>query len=119
MPTLTLTAVNPAGQTVETQVSPNEASFLIGAFSDLTFQSPFSKAAERVTVMQQKLKDQEVAFILPGVQILIFPIGLIITSIWLVVGVLAYGFGTYQRYQYANSFKSRQTALSKQGTRTF
>jgi hypothetical protein len=119
IPTLTLSAVNSAGQTVTTNVSANEASFLIGVFSDLTFQSAFSKASDRVKVMQQQLAQGEIAFVLPGVHILIFPIGLVITSVWLVIGIVAYGFGTYQRYSHAHAFKTRKMVVGKQGGKTF
>jgi hypothetical protein len=119
MPVLTLNAINAAGQTVTTNVSANEASFLLGVFADLTFQSPFGLAAEQVRVQQQRLAAGEIAFVLPGVRILMFPVGLIVTSAWLVIGTLAYGFGTYQRFSHAHSFRARQRVAGKQGARTF
>lgn len=58
--------------------------------------------------MTARLANKEIAFVLPGVQIMIFPVGLIITSIWLIIGVAFYGYGTYERIGYAESFRRRQ-----------
>lgn len=108
MPVLTLSASNSSGDNVSTTVSSNEAAFLTGVFSEFRPMSDFAMAEEAVANVTAQLAEQEVAFVLPGVQLMIFPIGLIITSIWLLVGVAAYGFGTYERIQYAESFKKRK-----------
>lgn len=108
IPTLTLSAVNTTGQTVRTNVSSNEAAFLTGVFSKEVVLSDFALAQQAVNNMTQRLANREVAFVLPGVQILIFPVGLIIASVWLLVGLAFYGFGTYERIGYAESFRRRQ-----------
>ncbi|KAH6663948.1 hypothetical protein F5X68DRAFT_161182 [Plectosphaerella plurivora] len=108
IPTLTLSAVNSTGQTVRTNVSSNEAAFLTGVFSKEVILSDFALAQQAQTNMTQRLANKEVAFVLPGVTIMIFPIGLIVTSVWLVIGLAAYGYGTYQRVGYAESFRRRQ-----------
>ena len=108
IPTLTLSAVNTTGQTVRTNVSSNEAAFLTGVFSKEVVLSDFALAQQAVNNMTQRLAAKEVAFVLPGVQILIFPVGLIIASVWLLVGLAFYGFGTYERIGYAESFRRRQ-----------
>lgn len=38
---------------------------------------------------------------------MILPIGTIITSIWLVIGLAAYGWGTFERINYAEMYKQR------------
>jgi hypothetical protein len=108
---LTLSAVNSTGQTVRTNVSSNEAAFLTGVFSKEVVLSDFALAQQAQTNMTQRLANKEVAFVLPGVQIMIFPIGLIVTSVWLVIGLAFYGFGTYERVGYAESFR-RRTAVA-------
>lgn len=83
----------------------NEASFLTGVFSKSVVMSDFSAAQAAVTKQLDLLHNGTIAFILPGTQIMIFPIGAIITSIWLALGLLAYGWGTYERMSYAEKYK--------------
>ena len=70
--------------------------------------SDFGFAQAAVEEMTAKLGRGEVAFVLPGVNILIFPIGLIVTSIWFLIGVAFYGFGTYERYSYRDAYRRRK-----------
>ncbi|OHF03044.1 hypothetical protein CORC01_01802 [Colletotrichum orchidophilum] len=108
MPTLTLTGVNAAGQTVSTNVSSNEAAFLTGVFSKEIIRSDFAVAQAAVDEVVAQLKNGTVAFVLPGVQLMIFPVGLIVTSTWLLIGLGFYGFGTYERIVYAESYRRRR-----------
>ncbi|WQF80791.1 hypothetical protein CDEST_05805 [Colletotrichum destructivum] len=108
MPTLTLTGVNAAGQTVTTNVSSNEAAFITGVFSKEVIQSDLAVAQAAVDEVVAQLKNGTVAFVLPGVQIMIFPIGLVITSTWLLIGLAFVGFGTYERIGYADSYRRRR-----------
>ncbi|CRK32165.1 hypothetical protein HYQ45_002717 [Verticillium longisporum] len=112
LPVLTLTATNTTGQRVSTNVSSNEASFLTGVFSREVVMSEFATAKQAVSNITAELRNGTVAFVLPGVQIMIFPIGLIITGIWTLVGFVAYGIGTYDRISYAESFKRRSAIAS-------
>ncbi|KAH6609839.1 hypothetical protein Trco_003185 [Trichoderma cornu-damae] len=113
MPTLTLSAITPAGARISSNVSLNEASFLVGVFSKDVILSDFAAAQLAVARQQAALKNGTVAFVLPGVNLMIFPIGLVITSVWLLIGLLAYGFGTYERIQYATAFKRRAMYASR------
>ena len=103
MPQVTLSA-----RGVSTTVSPNTAAFINGVFSKEVVMSDFGFAQKAVEEITAKLQDGEVAFVLPGVNILIFPIGLIVTSIWLAIGLAFYGFGTYERYAYRDSYRRRK-----------
>jgi hypothetical protein len=107
IPVLTLTAQNGAGSRVTTSVTLNEASFLTGVFSNEVVLSDFGAAQASVDTSMSRLTSGQVAFVLPGTQILIFPIGLIITSVWLLLGVSAYGYGTFQRMSYAETYRRR------------
>ncbi|KAM0271371.1 hypothetical protein ACHAQH_009136 [Verticillium albo-atrum] len=111
LPVLTLTATNTTGQRVSTNVSSNEAAFLTGVFSREVVMSEFATAQQAVNNATAELRNGTVAFVLPGVQIMIFPVGLVITGIWTFVGFVAYGIGTYDRIGYAESFK-RRTAIA-------
>jgi hypothetical protein len=108
MPIFTLTATNAAGKTVSTNVSSNEAAFVNGIFSQEVVLSPFSLASLAVQNSTAELRAGSIAFVLPGVNILIFPIGLVITGFWTVAGVGAYAFGTYERYNYRESYRRRK-----------
>ena len=103
MPQVTLSA-----RGVSTTVSPNTAAFINGVFSKEVVMSDFGFAQKAVEEITAKLQDGEVAFVLPGVNILIFPIGLVVSGFWLLVGIGAYGFGTYERYNYRETYRRRK-----------
>jgi hypothetical protein len=122
MPIVTISASaadTPTNTAVNTTVSANEASFLVGVFADQVVMSDFSAARAAVDVQMAALSEGEVAFVLPGVQIMVFPIGLIITGVWLLVGVAAYGWGTWERYTYAKTFHMRVAQSEAKARRTF
>ncbi|KAL2261257.1 hypothetical protein VTK26DRAFT_4513 [Humicola hyalothermophila] len=116
MPVITLKATNAAGRPVSTNVSSNEAAFLMGALTN-TAMSNFTMAQQLVEIDLEGLRNGTVPFVLPGVQIMIFPIGLIITSAWLLIGLLAYGFGTYERYNFREAHRRRIAVVEKGGMR--
>jgi hypothetical protein len=113
MPVLTLSAQNASGNSVSTTVSLNEAAFLTGVFSNEVVVSDFGAAKSSVENSRAGLASGEIAFVLPGVQILIFPVGLVIVSVWLLLGVTAYGYGTFQRMRYAEMYKQRTKLSTK------
>ncbi|KAI0880572.1 uncharacterized protein GGS22DRAFT_182259 [Annulohypoxylon maeteangense] len=115
MPIVTLTGKSPTGPQVSTNVSSNEAAFVNGIFSNEVVMSDVSLASLAVDEAVAGLRNGTVAFVLPGVNILIFPVGLIITSIWLVVGVGFYAFGTYERYNYRDMYRNRKARDGKPG----
>ncbi|RDA85427.1 hypothetical protein CP532_1531 [Ophiocordyceps camponoti-leonardi (nom. inval.)] len=103
----TLTSKDAGGRSVSTNVSLSEAAFLVGVFSDQVVQSDFGAAQAAVDAKKEAVKNGTVAFVLPGVQIMIFPVGLIITGVWVLVGTTVYGIGTYQRALYAKAWRRR------------
>ena len=108
MPTLTLSAESSTGDLVSTNVSANAAVFLTGFFSSMNFQSNFSIASEIVEAQLVLLEQGDIAFLLPGTHLMIFPTGLIIALVWLTAGVAAYGFGTYERVNYRQQYLASQ-----------
>ncbi|KAL2173760.1 uncharacterized protein P884DRAFT_272978 [Thermothelomyces heterothallicus CBS 202.75] len=114
MPVVTLKAIDGTGKEVKTLVSTNEAAFVAGEFANDQVMTNQRLAELAVEKMVAGLENGTVAFVLPGVQLLIFPIGLIITSIWLALGLAAYGFGTYERYNFREAHK-RRVALAQKG----
>lgn len=113
MPTVTLSATNSLGQTVSTNVSANEAAFVAGVFSQSVIVSDFSRAMLAVQDEVAGLKNGTVAFVLPGVQVMVFPIGLVITSVWLAIGIAVYGYGTFQRVQFREQYRRRAQRMNK------
>ena len=113
MPSLSLSAPSPddPNRDLRTTLSPNEASFLTGVFSDMTPQSDFAAAQGAVDRQIQRLEDRDIAFVLPGTQIMIFPIGLIITGTWMLLGVSVYGFGTWERWQHREMYRQRKNIV--------
>lgn len=116
MPTVSLKGVTSAGNTVSTNVSSNEAAFVNGVFSNEVIMSDLALAQLAVNDQIAGLKNGTVAFVLPGVNILILPVGLIVTSIWTFAGLAVYGFGTFQRISYRDSYRSRKARAGKAGT---
>jgi len=117
MPTLTLTGVNVAGQTVSTNVSSNEAAFITGVFSKEVIRSDLAVAQAAVDQMVASLRNGTVAFVLPGVQIMIFPVGLVITGTWLLIGLSFYGLGTYERFNHAENYRRRRAVAGNTAKR--
>lgn len=72
--------------------------------------SDFASAQAAVDAKVAAVRNGTIAFVLPGIQLMVFPVGAIITGVWLLLGVAAYGFGTYERIMYANAYKRRQAA---------
>lgn len=113
MPTVSLKGVNSAGNTITTNVSSNEAAFVNGVFSKEIIMSDLALAQLAVNDELAGLRNGTVAFLLPGVNILIFPVGLVVTSFWSLIGFAAYGYGTFQRINYRESYRSRKARAGK------
>lgn len=113
MPVVTLSSTA-NGDTVSTNVSMNEAAFVVGVFSDEIVLSDTAQAQLEVDRLKEGLSNGTVVFQVPGIRIMIFPVGLIVTSLWLTLFVGVVGFGTFQRMNYREQFR-RRTALMKKG----
>lgn len=115
VPVVTLRATNNFGQNVSTIISSNEAAFVTGVFSGEVILSDFARANLVVEALRQDMASDNstVAFVLPGVQLMLFPIGLIITSIWLAIGLAVIGFGTYERIMHREVYRQRQARVAK------
>ena len=96
-------------------VTSNEAAFVNGVFSNQIIMSDFGRAQQAVDQTVAGLKNSTVAFVLPGYNILIFPTGGIVIGIWTILGVAAYGYGTYERIQHRESYRRRSARAGKGG----
>ncbi|APA12797.1 hypothetical protein SS1G_08235 [Sclerotinia sclerotiorum 1980 UF-70] len=110
-PTVSLTGKDVQGGTVNTTLNTNQASFVNGAFST-------QAAGVTKTVAQPPIQTLVVAsespFVVPGLNILIFPIGGVITGIWAILFIGTISYGTIGRIQFRDQFRSR-TARAQKG----
>ncbi|KAK6853691.1 hypothetical protein PG995_010503 [Apiospora arundinis] len=119
LPQVTLSAVNAGGASVSANVSSNEAAFVNGVFSKEVIMSEIARAQLAVNDLVDGLHNGTVAFVLPGVELLIFPVGLIITGLWTLVGCAVYAFGTFERINHRHTFRTRKMRAGKGGQSTF
>lgn len=109
VPTVSLTGTDSTGKKVNTTLSSQEATFVSGVFATVTTPtaSQISPPIQTLVVAADK------PFVLPGVNILIFPIGAIITGAWAILfcGTIAYG--TFGRNQFRDDFRRRNARAEK------
>ncbi|KAL9580828.1 MAG: hypothetical protein Q9212_004255 [Teloschistes hypoglaucus] len=111
IPRIALTGTDKDGQAVSTELSSNEASFVNGMFAIKSASStspgaPTSSAAAKAAT-----------FVLPGRTLGIFPVGLIITSVWTLLFVATVGYGTMERIRFREAYRRRvkyRQGLSRQ-----
>ncbi|TVY24761.1 hypothetical protein LHYA1_G007550 [Lachnellula hyalina] len=109
VPTVSLTAVNGSGQTVNTTLSSQEATFVNGVFADqvVPTKSQVSPPIQTLVVASGA------PFVVPGLNILIFPIGAIITGVWAVLLTATIAYGTVGRMQFRDQFRRRNARATK------
>jgi hypothetical protein len=106
IPNIELTARSPAsGQEVKTTLASQEASFVNGIFAQaVTSAAPAVQSAP--------------PFVLPGTTLAFFPIGLLITGIWIIGFVGAIGLGTFGRIQFRDQYRRRMKNEAARNVRT-
>lgn len=110
VPTVTLTAMNATGQLVNTTLSSQEATFVNGVFAAQVVPTKSQLAPPIQTLVVQS----GAPFVVPGLNILIFPIGGVITGVWAVLFLGTVGYGTVGRMQFRDQFR-RRTARAMKG----
>jgi len=97
MPNITFSGATLDGTALSTQLSTNDASFLIGSFTQYSTMNMSSKAPG---------KDREGSS-LPGNTLAVFQIGLIITSVWTLLLLMAMGYGILSKTQARDAYRRR------------
>ncbi|PBP18825.1 hypothetical protein BUE80_DR010476 [Diplocarpon rosae] len=110
VPTVVLTGQTSTGAFVNTSLSSSEATFVNGVFSK-TLSPTQSKV---IPPIQTLVVASDQPFVVPGLNILIFPIGLVITSVWTVLFVGTIAYGTIGRMQFRDQFR-RKSARAQKG----
>jgi len=111
IPTVTLTGTDSTGLQVNTTLASGEATFVSGVFAQT---ATVSKTAVQSPI-QTLVVASNAPFVVPGLHILIFPIGGIITGVWAVLLISAIGYGTFGRMQFRESYRRRAARSEKGG----
>jgi hypothetical protein len=109
---VTLSGKTPSGTTVNTTLSSDEATFVNGVFA-ATSSTTITKSVV-APPMQTLVVTGSNPFVLPGLNILIFPIGAIITGVWTVLFIGTIAYGTIGRMQFREQYR-RRTARALKG----
>ena len=95
-PAILLAGTEQDGTSINTRLSTKDASFVNGVFASTG--SGGSQSATTTDVDDR---------ILPGTELVGFPTGLIISSIWAVLYLTTIGYGMMNRYQARESYRRR------------
>lgn len=95
-PSLMLIGVTPEGN-MNASVAAAQVQYATGAFSSITTPTP-----------------EPEPFVLPGVYISIFPLGLYLCIVYTILFVLIVGWGTVERYLFRMSFRKRSAMMNGQ-----
>ncbi|KAK6513034.1 hypothetical protein TWF506_009196 [Arthrobotrys conoides] len=95
-PSLMLIGVTPEGN-MNASVAAAQVQYATGAFSSITTPTP-----------------EPAPFVLPGVYISIFPLGLYLIIVYTIIFVLVVGWGTVERYLFRMSFRKRSAMMNGQ-----
>jgi uncharacterized protein YaaW (UPF0174 family) len=109
VPTVTLTGQEPTGQMVNTTLSSDEATFVSGVFAAVVTATK----SRLQPPMQTLVVATGSPFVVPGLNILIFPIGAIITGIWTVLFIATVAYGTIGRMQFREQYRRRAARANK------
>jgi hypothetical protein len=109
VPVVTLSAVNATGQTVTANLSSNEATFVNGVFATQVVPTK----SQAIPPIQTLVVASGAPFVVPGLNILIFPIGGIVTGIWAVLLIGTIGYGTVGRMQFREQYRRRMARANK------
>jgi len=111
-PTVTLTGQEPTGQTVNTTLSSDEATFVSGIFAE----PGIGTKAQVAPPMQTLVVAPGAPFVVPGLNILIYPVGGIITGIWTVLFIATLAYGTIGRMQFREQYRRRSARANETNT---
>ncbi|KAI6251084.1 hypothetical protein HI914_00908 [Erysiphe necator] len=109
-PNVTLSAVDSTGATVTTSLNSDETKFVNGVFAK---QEKLPTKALLAPPIQTLVVAPDAPFVVPGLNILIFPIGLIITGLWTILMISTIGYGTFGRIQWREQFREAKLRESR------
>jgi hypothetical protein len=116
VPNITISAIIPGEKALATTtLSSDMISYVSGLLMDPN-KSPVNITVPEANVLLPAIVSKATPFVLPGVTLGIFPIGLIITSVWAALFMSAVGYGTIERMRFRSHFRRRlQIAEERSG----
>lgn len=116
IPSISLGATSPDGATINTSLSSDTLSYVAGELVQ-TNGTPTNITTPEAASLASPIVAAASVFVLPGTDIKVPPVGLIITCIWTGLLLLAVGGGTYGRYQFRVHYRQRvQRAMASNKT---
>lgn len=109
-PLVTLSRILANGTTINTTLTSAQSSFVNGVFSQEAQVIP--NATYDPPLQTLVVADGE-TFVLPGVTIMIFPIGAVITGVWALLFTATVAYGTRGRMQFREIYRRRKAMLEK------
>ncbi|MCJ1389659.1 hypothetical protein MMC18_002516 [Xylographa bjoerkii] len=109
MPDVSLSAMAQDGTMLDTMLDNTQASFVTGVFSDM--KTAVASAAPSASSAPAAATTSAAPFVLPGVALGIFPVGLIVTGAWAVLFFLVLGLGTIGRINVRSTYRRRAKDL--------
>ncbi|QSZ30342.1 hypothetical protein DSL72_004864 [Monilinia vaccinii-corymbosi] len=113
-PSVVLTGKDVSGGTVNTTLNTNQASFVSGVFSK---QAAGVTRTTAQPPIQTLVVASDAPFVVPGLNILIFPIGGIITGVWAILFIATLSYGTIGRIQFRDQFREKTARARGNGAR--
>jgi hypothetical protein len=104
-----LTGVDATGAKVNTSLTNDEATFVSGVFAAQVTPTK----SEVSPPLQTLVVASASPFVVPGMTIMIFPIGGIITGIWTILFCATIAYGTVGRMQFREQFRRRAAQATK------
>ncbi|ORY18511.1 hypothetical protein BCR34DRAFT_473149 [Clohesyomyces aquaticus] len=115
VPKIQLTAVSPKNnQQLAATLSSQEASFVNGVFAKQATTTDGPGAASSASAAAANAS----VFVVPGVKLAFFPVGLVVTCVWTALFVLTVGLGTVGRMQFREQYRRRMKRDGANGMRT-
>ena len=113
IPTVQLSAKSPmTGATMMANLTSADTTYFVnGNFAETPGTGPGAAAPTAIAAAIQTAS----AFVVPGVTLGIFPIGLIVTSAWSLIFIAAIGYGTYGRIRFRENYRRRKAAAMAGG----
>ncbi len=112
IPTILLGADPDGGSKASTNLTSSSMIFFVSGI----FQGQnMAGAAAAVPTAAAAAAEKASEFTLPGTTLGIFPVGLIITSVWALILLAAVGYGTWGRLQFREQYRQRKTRAMAAG----
>jgi DNA-binding beta-propeller fold protein YncE len=107
IPNITISGMNPVtSQIVTTTLSSDTLSYVAGLLTT-TDNKPVNITVPEANTQIPAIVSAATQFVLPGTTLGIFPVGLIITSAWTALFILAVGYGTFGRMRFRDHYRRR------------